>query len=327
MTRQKHAIPKNTPVLLTKRSLIEGLMRIDADPRARERILELETAFRARVKAHIATAPNQFASLREFSTNPFVLMIHCMKRKYSRISEIDKDILPAKEFSSMETSAGRMIEEVALPVYGWQLVPSGMHTVESVLDGMRKTRDTLYVATLKSGPRCLNDEMSENFADSIIKYSSTWARTHGGGRIDFTYGVLYGTPSLSNKKDWHILRNIVEKVAKENRGVVVKSHAGSWSCVCNIDGVEVVSTVRIGKDWWNHLGQSDLCLVELCVALIRACVKVGDMDASNERYLIGDLQDIVSIKHIPDSFNVSLIQRSQLPWLFFIIKHFCDDLS
>jgi hypothetical protein len=29
---------------------------------------------------------------------------------------------------------------------------------------------------------------------------------------DFTYGVLYGTKKQSNKKDWHILRNIFEKL-------------------------------------------------------------------------------------------------------------------
>src|SRR5690606_25962070 len=101
----------------------------------------------------------------EFNTSPFVLLIHARQRQYSKVSELERDILPAKQFSSMETSAGRMVEEVVLPVYGWQCVLSQMHTSYSAIDGKCVTPTTLCAATLKSGPRCLNDEMSENLAD------------------------------------------------------------------------------------------------------------------------------------------------------------------
>jgi hypothetical protein len=60
-----------------------------------------------------------------------------------------------------------MIEDVALPVRGWQTVPGGMHTADSALDGKCLTGAVLKAVTLKSGPRCLNDEMSENFADNV----------------------------------------------------------------------------------------------------------------------------------------------------------------
>jgi hypothetical protein len=63
------------------------------------------------------------------------MMFHSMKKGYRHIGEIESDILPAKVFSSMETSAGRMVETVVLPVFGWETVPSGMHTANSVLDG------------------------------------------------------------------------------------------------------------------------------------------------------------------------------------------------
>jgi hypothetical protein len=61
-----------------------------------------------------------------------------------------------------------MVEEVALPVYGWECVASEMHSTNSMLDGKQLGSDPYKLATLKSGPRCLNDEMSENFADNII---------------------------------------------------------------------------------------------------------------------------------------------------------------
>lgn len=324
MARKQQPIPPNNPLTLTKNQILATLAQIDADPTSKNRVLALETAFRARVAAHIGSLPVAFAPLKSFNTSPFVLMIHCLKHRYSRISEIEKDILPAKEFSSMETSAGRMVEEVTLPMYGWSAVPSGMHTPNSALDGQRIEGDTLYLATLKSGPRCLNDEMSENFADAILKHSATWAGVANKRQIDFTYGVLYGTPCISNKKDWHILRNVIEKLG--NNGQVLLRHDHSWSCAFKRAGLTVRVTVRIGRDWWTHLGRTDTCFVEVCAALIRACVQPGRPDAANTTYTISDLGEIVSTSGVPTNYNVALLQNSQLPWLFFLARHFCDNL-
>lgn len=101
-------------------------------------------------------------------------MFHTFKKRYRHIAQIEEDILPAKIFSSMETSAGRMVETVVLPIYAWKPVPSAMHTTNSLIDGKKKSGSTLCLATLKSGPRCLNDEMSENIADAILSNSSAW---------------------------------------------------------------------------------------------------------------------------------------------------------
>ena len=87
-----------------------------------------------------------------------------------------------------------------------------MHTANSAIDGKKIAGDTLCLATLKSGPRCLNDEMSENFADAILANCEAWAGDAGKKELDFTYGVLYGTRKQSNKKDWHILRNLARKL-------------------------------------------------------------------------------------------------------------------
>jgi hypothetical protein len=34
----------------------------------------------------------------------------------------------------------------------------------------------------------------------------------------------------------------------------------------------------------------------------------------------------VSLAVVPKDYNVSILQRSQLEWLFFFARHFCDDL-
>ena len=205
-------LPKASPTIIRKSALLQDLQLIDNDPIARQRVLAMETHFRKHIDAHVGSLPADSARFSKFNTSPFVLMIYCRQKGYNFVSQIEKDILPAKIFSSMETSAGRMIETVCLPVFGWETVPSGMHSNESALDGRKIEQDVLRLATLKSGPRCLNDEMSKHIAIDIVQNCVGWAQYVGVKRVDFSYGVLYGTKKQSNKKDWYILRNIMERM-------------------------------------------------------------------------------------------------------------------
>jgi hypothetical protein len=310
-------------VALSKIALLRTLHDIDQDASARQRVLAIETEFRSRINNHIAALPAAESVFSKFSTSPFVLMMYSHRKRYTRISQIESDILPAKLFSSMETSAGRMIEEIMLPQFGWSCVPSGMHTPNSALDGRKVVGNVLNVATLKSGPRCLNDEMSENFADAIVKHAKTWADHAKVKEIDFTYGVLYGTPKQSNKKDWHIIRNLFDKLPP---GCFHALPHNQWLCEFDHEGIRIKATIRIGKDWWDFLG-GESCLVELCAALIRVCVLPGEMDPENYAYTISDLAQITSMHSVPESFNTAILQRSQIPWLFFLARHFCDSLT
>ena len=316
-------LPKSTLFKLNKSDLLNQLVIVDEDKEATARVLQMEVDFRKRISQHIQSLPTNEAQFSKFNTNPFVLMIHSLSKGYVSIGQIENDILPAKMFSSMETSAGRMVETVVLPVYGWEVVPSGMHTANSVLDGRRKAGDTLYLATLKSGPRCLNDEMSENIADAILANFEGWAKEAGVSKVDFTYGVLYGTQKQSNKKDWHILRNLQEKL---QGGSLSVSPNDRWDCQFEKNGVTVKVTIRIGIDLWNLFGTSGLTYMEMCSAIIRACIAPSGTKSAEHAFTIADLPAIVSLETVPEKFNVSLLQRSQLEWLFFFARHFCDEL-
>lgn len=312
-------LPKGISKTYVKSEILDELTEIDNSKESRDRILEMENLFRKTMGNHVGSLPAKDAIFKKFNTSPFVLMIHSLKRQYSKISELEKDILPAKEFSSMETSAGRMTEVITLPVYGWDTVESTMHTANSALDGKCKTGGILKLVTLKSGPRCLNDEMSENFADTIIANARQWADENNVSKIEFTYGVLYGTEKLSNKKDWHILRNLMDKLPESDFKTLPKKR---WNCEVKIDGIDISVTVRIGQSWWDYLGGKH-CLLELCIAMIRACVQPGQADPDGYEYNISDLRKIVQYDQ-HEGFNVSILQRSQIPWLFFILRHFCD---
>lgn len=321
MARGHPGLPRAQKRTLSRQLLLRQLLQIDNEPERRSRVLRLENSFRAKIETHILSLPGQDAIFQKFNTSPYVLLIHARQRGYSKVSQLEADILPAKQFSSMETSAGRMVEEVVLPEYGWECVASEMHTSNSALDGKRVDPDVYHLATLKSGPRCLNDEMSENFADAVLGNYEPWAKESGRRQIDFTYGVLYGTEKLSNKKDWHILRNIKQK----SGAAVTISPEQQWTCQFVQKGITVDVTVRIGLDWWQHLG-GELCFIEVFTALVRACVNVGTADSNSYEYTIRDLNEIVSTYGVREEYNVSLLQRSQLPWLFLMARHFCGEL-
>lgn len=320
----KHiGVPKASLVTLTKNQLLSDLTTIDNDPASRARVLAMETDFRKRIDTHLESLPSSQARFDRFNTNPFVLMFHSLNKGYQYISQIEGDILPAKMFSSMETSAGRMVETVVLPQYEWKTVPSGMHTANSVLDGKALKGDTLCLATLKSGPRCLNDEMSENIADAILANYKTWADEANVKKIDFTFGVLYGTPKQSNKKDWHVLRNLEDKLID---GKLHVAPAGLWKCHFEKHGISVDVTIRIGIDLWNYFGGDRTTFLEVSTALIRACIAPTAVKNASHDFVIEDLAQIVSTSSIPDSYNIGLLQRSQMEWLFFFARHFCDVL-
>ena len=301
-------LPKRVqPTTLSKNQIFGQLQQIDSDRAATKRVLELETEFRRRIDAHLSSLPQETAHFDKFKTSPFVVMMYSKQKGYTHVSEIENDLVPAKVFSSMETSAGRMVEAVALPVYGWEAVESQMHSNQSVIDGHRVTADTYYAATLKSGPRCLNDEMARDIGVDLL-----------------IYGGLYGTKKQSNKKDWHILRNIAERLPEDAK--IYESHKNNWRIRYTIDGVQTSATVLIGTEWWQYLG-GEWAPIELCLALIRACIPPTQPKCENIKHMIADLDSILDLNWLDQNFNVSIIQESQWPWLLFMLRHFCDHFT
>lgn len=322
MVRGHAELPPRRTTLLSKRTLLEQLRTIDADPQAQKRVLSMEADFRRRVGKHLEALPKKTAHLARFNTSPFVLLEYSRLQGYTQVSELESAILPAKLFSSMETSAGNMVQAVALPTYGWEDVKSSMHSIESEVDGRRIRDGTVEILTLKSGPRCLNDSTAKSIADSIRTNAETWAADVGCRRLEFTYGALYGTERRSNKKDWHILRSLCEDVqAKQLRD----PPAGKWSCAVELGRVEVVAHVRIGTALWQFIG-GDLALLEIGCALIRACIDPTNRPAA-EGYVIGDLAEILSLPEGLEEFSSVMLQHSQLEWLFLFMWHFCDGFE
>lgn len=317
-------LPAAVPlVLLSKVEIFNSLKRIDDDAGARRRVLSMESEFRSKIGTHIQGLPDASSKFAKFCTSPFVLMFYSRQKHYAHVAQIEKDLVPAKVFSSMETSAGNMVEKVVLPVYGWEIVHSAMHSHESLLDGRKiDQKSGVFVgATLKSGPRTLNDDMAKSIGNELVERAPSWAVNHGVREVDFTYGVLYGTKKQSNKKDWHILRNVEESRPRQSQ--VKTSHKGNWSIAYADGPLTVSATVRVGIEWWEYLGGNDTW-IELCCALIRACIAPATSPHSSQVYAISDLPGILDMSMISGDYNTSLLQNSQLEWLLFLARHFSD---
>jgi hypothetical protein len=89
--------------------------------------------------------------------------------------------------------------------------------------------------------------------------------------------------------------------------------------------LEVTATVRIGIEWWTYLG-GEYAWLEMCLALIRACITAAGPRTDFPQYLISDLGSILDMSGLPVGFNVAIIQQSQIEWLLFLARHFSDGL-
>lgn len=307
MSRGHPDLPRSLPVRLSTAKIFEGLERIDSDPAARLRVLEMERRFRIRVEAYLSAKARKGKPM----TNPFVLMMHSRRMGYRGVAEVVRDIPAGAGFASMETEAGKMVERVTFEVFGWSIVESAMHSDNTVVDAWKIDDRTLRCATLKSGPRCLNDAMSKDIGSDMAKNVAGWASQNNADQVDFSYAVIYGTPLKSNKKDWHVLRNIAESIPQGS--IVSQSHKKAWALGYTDGSVKISAAVRVGLDWWNYLGGPDTW-IEVSAAFIRACIQ--------------PTTDGIQVEALaPEDFNVAILQKSQLEWLLLTAKHFCDTLD
>lgn len=319
----KSILPKSKTREFDKQIVLQKLTCIDNDEQRRRRILELETQLRTIILLHIESLPTTDTKFSKLNTSPYVLLFYSLKNSYSHVSQIEKDIIPAKVFSSIETAAGNIIQKYIMPVYGWEVVESEMHSANSVIDIRKKDGQQLKLATLKSGPRCLNDEMSKNIAQDIIENAQFWAKESEVDQLEFVYGALYGTEKKSNKKDWHILRNIKETIGQR---FMLELPNGQWKCKFKNQAIVVDVAIKIGLELWDYIGD-EFTKYEVAIALIRACIiPTHEIDYPNS-FEIKDFSAITDLSDVPEDFNISLLQRSQLQWLFFYLMHFYDVIK
>jgi hypothetical protein len=305
--------PKLDTIYLDKAELIAQLERINKQELSRTRIFEMENSFKEKMQSY----KDQRKSVEnyEYRINPFAAMLLAFNNGYTSISQIEGDVM-AMNMLSMATSMGKMMEQIVLPAYGWDISQpiSSMHTSDSIIDGVRLSTDVANVVTLKSGPRTLNDSNSRDISNEILRYYKTWAATYDVSTINFIYGVWYGTYDMSNRKDWHILHNVYKGL--DNSG---DPPYNKWNMDFSSDGIDVNIQIRIGLNWWEYLGGND-CLSEVLIALTRASIDSSDIELSNSNIFRELIEDV------PANSNIEILHPNQLQWCLFLHRHFYDSM-
>lgn len=182
-----------------------------------QQVAQLSAALETRMRQINARSP----AIDGKSTNPFVLAAYAELFDVQQLKQVDDIVAAAKVFSSIETAAGRVVEDVIPPFYGWQQVDSPGHTVLSEIDSARVVGDTIELVALKSGPMCINDSMVSQIANAVSNNWVDWSNHWGVDKVRYIVGMNYSTAKNSNKKDWHIVRLAEERVAAQ--GVNVSS--------------------------------------------------------------------------------------------------------
>ena len=327
MAKRAEGVPKTQAIELSKSILLKDLAKVDNDLSSQKRVKAMEDDFRIRIGTHLKSLASASKEFRKYNTNPFVLLFYANQKGLCRVKEIEEALIPAKVFSSMETSAGKMVERVVLSHYGWKCVDSAMHTTDSVIDASKIDGDTLHLVTLKSGPQCINDSMTGSISSELVKYAVDWAKASSVQKVDFTVGVLYGTQKKSNKKDWHILRRACLEVdALGSRAKVIEYPNDKWQCHFRIGKVHVTARVCIGKSLWDLIGGRFDAYTELLCAAIRASIVVTNNEPQPSGFEIPDLAQIISMTSAQRKLNFTLLQKSQIEWFLLMSAHFSERL-
>lgn len=175
------------------------------------RVANLEKALEARMRQINARSP----AIDGKSTNPFVLAAYAHLFDVQHLKQVDDIVAAAKVFSSIETAAGRVVEDVIPPFYRWQQIDSPGHTVLSEIDSARVVGDTVELVALKSGPMYINDSMVSQIANAIGTHWTAWSDHWGVDKVRYIVGMNYSTAKSSNKKDWHIVRLAEERAVAQ----------------------------------------------------------------------------------------------------------------
>jgi len=289
------------------------------------RVAQLEQALETRMRQINARSP----AIDGKSTNPFVLAAYAKLFDVQHLKQVDDIVAAAKVFSSIETAAGRVVEDVIPPFYGWEQIDSPGHTLLSEIDSARIAGDTIELVALKSGPMCINDSMVSQIANAVANNWVEWSDHWSVDKVRYIVGMNYSTARNSNKKDWHIVRLAQERAAEH--GAVITS-----SCTtpqgnrplahpffeAEMGGKALRVETMQGRALWAHIGGSDDAFLEICWAMAK-CMEALAVPAGSV-FTTREMQEIVDFAA---SLDVPEVSDAEKQWLVFFARHFADELS
>ena len=288
------------------------------------RIAQLQAAMSARMQQINARTP----AIDGKSTNPFVLAAYSSLFGVHTLKQVDEIVAAAKVFSSIETAAGRVVEDVIPPSFGWAQVNSPGHTVLSEIDSARVVNGTAELVALKSGPMCINDSMVSQISNAVATNWKAWADHWGVSSVRYIVGMNYSTAKNSNKKDWHIVRLAEERSAQLGATVTSScTRTGTRLPIASsfFEAREGGKSLRVevmqGRNLWAHMaGESDAFL-QICWSMVRCLGGIAVAPTAN--FTTGEMSSIVAFSARIQAAGISEAEKQ---WLVLLARHFVDEL-
>lgn len=298
------------------------------DPAYRDTVAQirrLQSALEARMRLIKPRSP----AIDGKSTNPFVLAAYAELFDIENLKQVDDIVAAAKVFSSLETAAGRVVEDVVPPFYGWRQIDSAGHSLLSEIDSARIINGTAELIALKSGPMCINDSMVSQIANAVSKHWIRWADEFKVKRVRYIVGMNYSTAKNSNKKDWHIVRLAQEHLAEQGVQILtscseVKDRrpiARSFFEAKSGEYTLRVETMQ-GKALWAHVAGTPAAFLEICWAMTECLNTVAV--AADTKYTTEEMREIVGFAA---RINSPEVDASKKQWLTLFARHFVDILN
>lgn len=303
---------------------IEDLTRIDKSPSLLKQLLNIENNLISRFDNANASPP----VINGKSLNPIVLGLFSRRNSFQSPFDLDPILKAGKEFSSFETAAGRIVEDVFPIPFGYSTVNTNAHDPFSEIDCAKSSKDITNLIALKSGPACINDTMSNKIGSAIGEHNQLWFERYKTKKIIFTIGMNYSTAKMSNKKDWHALRLAEEKLKKSGFNIESSCLVGNTAIPflnAKKNGLQLTVQTLQGKNLWDYITESRIGFTLLVMALTRASV-VNPNSKKAESVFTKNLKETIAISK---SLNVkfSKLNPSHLEWFFLFARHFIDNFE
>lgn len=293
-------------------------------PPPRYDLAQLRTALAGRIQQINTRTP----SIDGKSTNPFVLAAYAELFDVNTLKQVDDIVAAAKVFSSIETAAGRVVEDIIPPFFGWEQVNSPGHTVLSEIDSARIVGDTVELVALKSGPMCINDSMVAQISSAVSTHWKAWGQHWGVGKVHYIVGMNYSTAKNSNKKDWHIVRlaqSGVEQAGDQITSSCILQGTRLPAAVPFFEAQSAQKQLRVetmqGRALWAHMGGDAEAFLHICWALV-LCLDTTAVPP-NGSYTTEQMNEIVDFS---TGLNGHAATEAQKQWFVLFARHFVDHL-
>lgn len=288
-----------------------------------ERVNKISEEWAKYLKPNLEDTIEDKKDIDDYRLNPYAITAISGILDFESVDEISEFIFGAKLYMSLETAFGKSVENIVMPIYpipdvetGWKEHPEKVREMKSdsrsedlvwqKIDKYCVVNNTAYLATVKSGPRTLNESTTDSMKSDIAAHSETWlegTKKHHPevDELEIIIGLTYGTDNSTNNKEMRVLLKLVEEEFKEKDR---QNHPG---IIVHPDNQNIIVHTKVGIDFWSFVANphdpqsAEFAFLEVMLGLIKASDETGEALKGKTADKVKSLEGIIDGLAMPDS--------------------------